>query len=71
MEIEKEDIAQTITDEVGKPITFARIEVERAIETVKLSVYAMVNLEGHTINTDAMMSGKKLWLIILESLLVL
>ncbi len=59
LEIEKEDIARTITDEVGKPITFARIEVERAIETVKLSVYAMVNLEGHTMNTDAMGSGKK------------
>ena len=25
----KEDIAQTITDEVGKPIAFARVEVER------------------------------------------
>ncbi|MDD2697436.1 MAG: aldehyde dehydrogenase family protein [Arcobacteraceae bacterium] len=59
LEEEKEDIAQTITDEVGKPITFARIEVERCIETVKLSIYAMVNLDGHTLNTDAMNSGKK------------
>ena len=55
----REDIAQTLCDEVAKPITFARIEVDRCIETVKLSIHAMVNLEGHTINTDAMPSGKK------------
>jgi acyl-CoA reductase-like NAD-dependent aldehyde dehydrogenase len=55
----KEDIAQTLCDEVGKPITFARVEVDRCIETVKLSAHAMVNLDGHTINTDAMPSGIK------------
>ena len=55
----KEDIAKTLCDEVGKPITFARVEVDRCIETVKLSVHAMIGLEGHTINTDAMPSGKK------------
>jgi len=56
---QREDIAQTLCDEVGKPITFARIEVDRCIETVKLSVHAIINLNGHTINTDAMNSGKK------------
>ncbi len=55
----KEDIAQTLCDEVGKPITFARIEVDRCIETLKLSNIAMVNSHGETINTDAMPSGKK------------
>ncbi len=55
----KEDIAQTLCDEVAKPITFARVEVDRCIETIKLSIHAMINLEGHTINTDAMPSGKK------------
>lgn len=55
----KEDIAQTLCDEVGKPISFARVEVERCIETVKLSTHAMIALEGHTINTDAMSSGAK------------
>ncbi len=55
----KEDIALTLCDEVGKPITYARIEVERCIETVKLSCHAILNLEGRTINTDAMSSGKK------------
>jgi acyl-CoA reductase-like NAD-dependent aldehyde dehydrogenase len=55
----KEDIAKTLCDEVGKPITFARIEVDRCIETIKLSCHAMINLQGNTINTDAMPSGKK------------
>ena len=55
----KEDIAQTITHEVGKPITFARVEVERCIETVTLSAETMRTMHGETINTDAMASGKK------------
>ena len=55
----KEDIAKTITDEVGKPITFARIEVERCIETLTLSAETMRTMSGETINTDAMPSGKK------------
>ncbi len=55
----KEDIAQTLTDEVGKPITFSRVEVERCIETVTLSAETMRTMHGETINTDAMASGKK------------
>jgi len=56
---QKEDMAKTITDEVGKPITFARIEVERCIETITLSAETMRTMGGETINTDAMPSGKK------------
>jgi acyl-CoA reductase-like NAD-dependent aldehyde dehydrogenase len=56
---QKEDIAKTITDEVGKPIAFARVEVERCIETVTLSAETMRTMHGETINTDAMNSGKK------------
>ena len=55
----KEDLAKTITDEVGKPIAFSRIEVERCIETVTLSAETMRTMNGETINTDAMNSGKK------------
>jgi len=55
----KEDMAHTITDEVGKPITFARVEVERCIETLTLSAETMRTMHGETINTDAMASGKK------------
>ena len=59
MKEQREDIAQTITDEVAKPITFARIEVDRAIETLTLSAETMRTMHGETINTDAMNSGKK------------
>ena len=55
----KEDIAKTITDEVGKPITFSKGEVDRCIETVRLSAETMRTMSGETINTDAMASGKK------------
>ena len=55
----KEDMAQTITDEVGKPIQFSRIEVDRCIETIKLSANAMLNINGETFDTTAMPSGKK------------
>jgi len=55
----REDFARTLTDEVGKPITYARIEVDRCIETITLSVETMRTMHGETINTDAMPSGKK------------
>jgi len=55
----REDVAKTITDEVGKPIAFARVEVERCIETLTLSAETMRTMHGETINSDAMPSGKK------------
>lgn len=55
----REDMARTITDEVGKPIQFARVEVDRCIETVTLSAETMRTMHGETINTDAMPSGRK------------
>ncbi|OIP54986.1 MAG: aldehyde dehydrogenase [Helicobacteraceae bacterium CG2_30_36_10] len=55
----REDIAQTITNEVGKPIAYSRIEVDRCIETLTLSAETMRTMHGETINTDAMASGKK------------
>jgi acyl-CoA reductase-like NAD-dependent aldehyde dehydrogenase len=59
MKESREEFAQTLTDEVAKPIAFARVEVDRCIETIKLSADAMIHLHGKTINTDAMPSGKK------------
>lgn len=59
LEEEKEDMARTIMEEVGKPIRFARIEVERCIETLKLSITAGVEMHGETFNSDAMPSGRK------------
>ncbi|MDQ1264702.1 MAG: hypothetical protein QG559_1703, partial [Campylobacterota bacterium] len=55
----KDDIAKTITDEVGKPITFSRAEVDRCIETITIAAEAMRSMHGETISTDAMNSGKK------------
>ena len=55
----KNDMAKTITDEVGKPISFSKIEVDRCIETIHLSISAMYELNGQTYHTDAQNSGKK------------
>jgi len=51
--------AKIITDEVGKPIKFAIIEVQRCIETLRLSIAAAINQDGETYNSDAMPSGRK------------
>lgn len=59
LELSREEMAQTITDEVGKPISFARIEVDRCIETIKLSANAILHVNGETIDTTATPSGKK------------
>jgi acyl-CoA reductase-like NAD-dependent aldehyde dehydrogenase len=56
---QKEDLAKTISDEVGKTISFSRIEVDRCIETIELSITAMTELNGEVFNTDAMNSGQK------------
>lgn len=55
----REEMAKTITDEVGKPIAFSRVEVDRCIETITLAAEAMRMMHGETIATDAMPSGKK------------
>ncbi len=59
LQAQKEEIAHTITQEVGKPIKFSRIEVDRCIETLRLTVASAIELRGETIQTDAMPSGRK------------
>lgn len=56
---QREDFARVLCDEVGKPITYARIEVDRCIETITLAHETMRTMHGETINTDAMSSGRK------------
>ena len=55
----REEFALMLTKEVAKPIAFSRIEVDRCIETIKLTVLELANLAGETIPTDIMPSGKK------------
>jgi acyl-CoA reductase-like NAD-dependent aldehyde dehydrogenase len=55
----RDELALTITQEVGKPIKFSKIEVDRCIETLRLSISAMLELNGETFNSDAMPSGRK------------
>lgn len=56
---QREEFANVLCDEVGKPITYARIEVDRAVETITLSAETMRTMHGETINTDAMASGRR------------
>ena len=55
----REDIALTIVDEVAKPLAFARVEVDRCIETIELTAKELVRVNGETIPTDIAPSGKK------------
>jgi len=55
----KEAFALMLAKEVAKPIAFARIEVERCVETIRLTAMELANLHGETIPTDIMPSGKK------------
>ncbi len=55
----REDIALTLVDEVAKPLAFARVEVDRCIETIEITAKELVALHGETIPTDIAPSGKK------------
>jgi len=56
---QKEDFALMLAKEVAKPIFFSRIEVERCVETIKVTAMELAHLHGETIPTDIMPSGKK------------
>ena len=55
----KEYFALLITKEVAKPISQAKIEVQRCIENLELCAKELINLNGETISTDATTSGFK------------
>ena len=55
----REEFAMMLAKEIAKPISFARIEVDRCTETIALTVMELANLSGETIPTDIMPSGKK------------
>jgi len=55
----REDMAMTLVNEVAKPLAFARVEVDRCIETIRLTAKELIALHGETIPTDIAPSGKK------------
>ncbi len=59
LEEHREDMALTLVNEVAKPIAFARVEVDRCIETIRLTAKELIALHGETIPTDIAPSGKK------------
>ena len=59
IEVQEAHFAQAITDEVGKPITFSRVEVARCVETIRLTAQALTQMHGETIPTDATPSGRQ------------
>lgn len=56
----KEDFSKTIALEVGKTINEARTEVERTVNTIKLSALAAMKLGGETVRFDLGGSSKKI-----------
>ena len=59
LEERKEEFAKYITLEVAKPISQARVEVQRCIENLKITAAEGYNILGETIPTDATASGFK------------
>ena len=59
LEEQSEKFAKLVCDEVGKPMVFARGEVTRCIETIRLSAHTMIGIGGESFDTTAMPSGKK------------
>ncbi|MCS7049900.1 MAG: aldehyde dehydrogenase family protein, partial [Verrucomicrobiae bacterium] len=57
IEREAEQWARTITLEEGKPIQEARVEVARAVETLRLSAEEARRIHGETVPLDAVSTG--------------
>lgn len=54
----KEQLAKTIAEEAGKPIKFARAEVDRASQTFQLAAEEARRIHGETLALDAVPSGE-------------
>jgi acyl-CoA reductase-like NAD-dependent aldehyde dehydrogenase len=52
-----EDFARSITAESAKPITTARVEAQRAVDTVRFSAAVARTLTGETVPLDASVAG--------------
>lgn len=58
LENRKEEAAQIISKEAGKPLKFSRAEIERTIETYKFSAEEAKRIVGDQIPMDAARTGK-------------
>lgn len=56
--LRRDDLARTILLESGKPITYARVEVARAVDTFRASAQAARSLAGEEIPIDAQRPGE-------------
>ena len=54
----KEDFAQLLTREVGKPISESYVELDRSIETLKLAAEEAKRIYGESVPLDAGLNGK-------------
>jgi acyl-CoA reductase-like NAD-dependent aldehyde dehydrogenase len=59
LKAKEDEFAKIITDEIGKPLKFAKVEVQRCIETLRVAVASAIEFGGETFNSDAMPSGRK------------
>ena len=57
----KEEIATCIAKEGGKPLKFARLETDRAVDTFRLASEEAGQIHGETIPIDAVKSGEGLF----------
>ena len=58
LEEKREEFAQLLTQEVGKPINEALVEVDRSIETLRLSAEEAKRIYGESVPLDAGLNGK-------------
>lgn len=54
----RESLSKTIAEEAGKPIKFARTEVDRAMQTFQLAAEESRRIHGETLALDAVPSGE-------------
>jgi acyl-CoA reductase-like NAD-dependent aldehyde dehydrogenase len=59
LEEHRENMAMTLVNEVAKPLAFARVEVDRCIETIRITAKELIALHGETIPTVIAPSGRK------------
>ena len=58
LEEKREEFAELLTLEVGKPINEALVEVDRSIETLRLSAEEAKRIYGESVPLDAGLNGK-------------